>query len=97
MRFDPVAQLVEQYTFNVWALGSNPSGITKTSAKAGVFVVKTWGEKFIPSEEQVEGSPSGITESLGESRDFLRLNPGARSLSRATKETREAPAGSPKT
>ena len=26
---DPVAQLVEQYTFNVWALGSNPSGITK--------------------------------------------------------------------
>ena len=24
-----VAQLVEQYTFNVWALGSNPSGITK--------------------------------------------------------------------
>ncbi len=25
---DPVAQLVEQYTFNVWALGSNPSGIT---------------------------------------------------------------------
>ena len=26
---DPVAQLVEQYTFNVWALGSNPSGITE--------------------------------------------------------------------
>ena len=26
---DSVAQLVEQYTFNVWALGSNPSGITK--------------------------------------------------------------------
>ncbi len=25
-----VAQLVEQYTFNVWALGSSPSGITKT-------------------------------------------------------------------
>jgi hypothetical protein len=25
---DSVAQLVEQYTFNVWALGSNPSGIT---------------------------------------------------------------------
>ena len=26
---DFVAQLVEQYTFNVWALGSSPSGITK--------------------------------------------------------------------
>jgi PP-loop superfamily ATP-utilizing enzyme len=28
---DSVAQLVEQYTFNVWALGSNPSGITRKS------------------------------------------------------------------
>lgn len=28
-RVDSVAQLVEQYTFNVWALGSSPSGITK--------------------------------------------------------------------
>ena len=27
---DSVAQLVEQYTFNVWVLGSNPSGITET-------------------------------------------------------------------
>jgi hypothetical protein len=26
--FDSVAQLVEQYTFNVWVLGSSPSGIT---------------------------------------------------------------------
>ena len=25
---DSVAQLVEQYTFNVWVLGSNPSRIT---------------------------------------------------------------------
>jgi len=30
---DLVAQLVEQYTFNVWALGSNPSQITKHNAK----------------------------------------------------------------
>ncbi|CDT27256.1 hypothetical protein BN1088_50003 [Sphingobacterium sp. PM2-P1-29] len=30
-RKDSVAQLVEQYTFNVWVLGSNPSGITKKS------------------------------------------------------------------
>ena len=28
LRDDLVAQLVEQYTFNVWALGSSPSGIT---------------------------------------------------------------------
>ena len=26
---DSIAQLVEQYTFNVWVLGSNPSGITR--------------------------------------------------------------------
>ena len=25
---DSVAQLVEQYTFNVWVLGSNPSRVT---------------------------------------------------------------------
>ena len=30
---DLVAQLVEQYTFNVWVLGSNPSGITKLTRK----------------------------------------------------------------
>ncbi len=29
MRDDLVAQLVEQYTFNVWVLGSSPSQITK--------------------------------------------------------------------
>jgi hypothetical protein len=28
-KHDSVAQLVEQYTFNVWVLGSSPSGITK--------------------------------------------------------------------
>ena len=32
---DLVAQLVEQYTFNVWALGSSPNGITKPSAFCG--------------------------------------------------------------
>ena|GEM_PF-2940640 len=30
---DSVAQLVEQYTFNVWVLGSNPSGITKEAER----------------------------------------------------------------
>jgi hypothetical protein len=30
---DSVAQLVEQYTFNVWVLGSNPSRVTKFTEK----------------------------------------------------------------
>ena len=30
---DFVAQLVEQYTFNVWVLGSSPNGITVTKVK----------------------------------------------------------------
>jgi putative endonuclease len=33
---DPVAQLVEQYTFNVWVLGSSPNGITSSLANAGL-------------------------------------------------------------
>lgn len=28
---DSLAQMAEQYTFNVWALGSNPKGITDIS------------------------------------------------------------------
>ena len=28
-KYDLVAQLVEQYTFNVWVLGSKPSQVTK--------------------------------------------------------------------
>jgi hypothetical protein len=32
-KYDSVAQLVEQYTFNVWVLGSNPSGITDEQSK----------------------------------------------------------------
>ncbi len=38
---DSVAQLVEQYTFNVWALGPSPSGITKKviSTKLVTFFV----------------------------------------------------------
>ncbi len=30
---DSVAQLVEQYTFNVWVLGSSPSGITMNASE----------------------------------------------------------------
>ncbi len=32
-----VAQLVEQYTFNVWAQGSSPCQFTKNSYKFGSF------------------------------------------------------------
>lgn len=31
---DSVAQLVEQYTFNVWVLGSSPNGITSIKCSA---------------------------------------------------------------
>ena len=36
---DSVAQLVEQYTFNVWALGSSPSGITKSFRDAKALFI----------------------------------------------------------
>ena len=29
LKTDLVAQQVEQYTFNVWVLGSSPNGVTK--------------------------------------------------------------------
>ncbi len=38
---DLVAQLVEQYTFNVWALGSSPSQITKPPIIGGFFMQKS--------------------------------------------------------
>ena len=50
---DFVAQLVEQYTFNVWALGSSPSGITRTknialrSTYRGAFVFFYWQMVFV--------------------------------------------------
>ncbi len=37
---DSVAQLVEQYTFNVWVLGSNPSGITKVVQNTTTYYEK---------------------------------------------------------
>jgi hypothetical protein len=47
---DSVAQLVEQYTFNVWVLGSNPSGITKEKprlhAAIGVFLFWLQRKRF---------------------------------------------------
>ena len=45
-RDDLVAQLVEQYTFNVWALGSSPSRITKKvlAAMRGLFIWSSFQE-----------------------------------------------------
>ena len=54
---DSVAQLVEQYTFNVWVLGSSPNGITKKPRKSrGFFIVS-----ILPSCQ------SGISFQLGHS------------------------------
>ncbi len=36
-KVDLVAQLVEQYTFNVWALGSSPSRITEIIRNSSVI------------------------------------------------------------
>ena len=36
---DSVAQLVEQYTFNVWVLGSNPSRVTNYLLKVIFFIL----------------------------------------------------------
>ena len=38
LKGDSVAQLVEQYTFNVWVLGSSPSGITKKLPAGNFFL-----------------------------------------------------------
>ena len=42
--YDSVAQLVEQYTFNVWVLGSSPNGITSKNeslANARLFCFRS--------------------------------------------------------
>ena len=61
---DLVAQLVEQYTFNVWALGSSPSGITgKTSSKIEeVFLFQLAKHPDFMSGVPWGSSPSGIIE-----------------------------------
>ena len=38
---DSVAQLVEQYTFNVWVLGSNPSRVTSKKNSVSIFLYET--------------------------------------------------------
>jgi hypothetical protein len=43
-----VAQLVEQYTFNVWALGSSPSGFTlKKPSQDGFFYFPNFTQQLI--------------------------------------------------
>ena len=44
-RVDLVAQLVEQYTFNVWALGSSPSGITEIKPRKRLFFIGVFQRK----------------------------------------------------
>ena len=41
---DSVAQLVEQYTFNVWVLGSNPSRVTKIEVHYNFIRICLCGE-----------------------------------------------------
>ncbi len=38
LSFELVAQLVEQYTFNVWVLGSSPSQFTKPHRNVRLFL-----------------------------------------------------------
>jgi hypothetical protein len=55
--YDSVAQLVEQYTFNVWVLGSSPNGITfkneSLRESGGFFVLGGDNYKFT-MKDQVE-------------------------------------------
>ena len=64
--FELVAQLVEQYTFNVWVLGSSPSGITKLRRKSGLFcfkdVSKACFRKLVKDEEDKQSRASGLFE-----------------------------------
>ena len=41
---DSVAQLVEQYTFNVWVLGSNPSRVTSNKIRSDTVFFCLRGE-----------------------------------------------------
>jgi hypothetical protein len=45
---DSVAQLVEQYTFNVWVLGSNPSGITSKNKALPDPLILSGLSVFVP-------------------------------------------------
>jgi hypothetical protein len=57
---DSLAQLVEQYTFNVWVLGSSPRGITSETTKV-------YGEKLVPMESKLR---KAISKSISE----IKLN-----------------------
>jgi hypothetical protein len=56
---DPVAQLVEHYTFNVGVLGSNPSGITPNNRRLKIKNVNDWFLAFFIFEKpHFYGKPS---------------------------------------
>ncbi|HMQ62221.1 MAG TPA: hypothetical protein PKE06_16210, partial [Flavilitoribacter sp.] len=65
-------QLVEQYTFNVWALGSNPSRITWNFAEIRSRTAKAFGiqyrrlfcfSNFLPGRHQDPGKELGLVHS----------------------------------
>ena len=59
---DSIAQLVEQYTFNVWVLGSNPSGITRVRRiNARRLLSSVGSEHLVYTEGVIGSSPIGAT------------------------------------
>jgi hypothetical protein len=63
LKTDSVAQLVEQYTFNVWVLGSNPSGITPMKPQLKI----NWGFFYLMSltdKTHVWRDPAGIAKGM---------------------------------
>ena len=80
----PVAQPVEQLTFNQWVTGSNPVGLTKAQGRAGERARSSVVEQ-LTLNQLVEGSnPSGLTSTLFRLRyRGKRLNDGIFALSKA--------------
>ena len=75
---DSVAQLVEQYTFNVWVLGSNPSRVTskKISVIFTVFfclrgeigrhaILRGWFPKDVLVRVQSQAQQQKLTMNIG--------------------------------
>ena len=72
---DSVAQLVEQYTFNVWDLGSNPSGITKKQLQKSCFFCFPLEEYPGVRFEKAQGKCAGIAGLRQSQRDHKEATP----------------------
>ena len=72
---DSVAQLVEQYTFNVWVLGSNPSGITKKQLQKSCFFCFPLEEYPGVRFEKAQGKCAGIAGLRQSQRDHKEATP----------------------